>query len=130
MGEHGRHHPAAATLPRLWTVIQVSTKVIEFLRRFPDCGLLGKTVAARAFEKSLLKRRHQMALHPDHRWAYGKNPVPLDGGADGSRKRNTSPGERAAAAAMELIPDATEEYTIPALSPALTVHLPMKQQLQ
>ena len=71
---------------------EVSTnQVIEFLRRFPDSGL-SETVKARAFEKSLLKRRHKMALQPDHRWVYGKNPVPLDGGADGSRRRNTRNG--------------------------------------
>ena len=71
---------------------EVSTnQVIEFLRHFPDSGLSG-TVEARAFEKSLLKRRHKMSLHPDHRWVYGNNPVPLDGGADGSRRRNTRNG--------------------------------------
>ena len=71
---------------------EVSTnQVIEFLRRFPDSGL-SETVEARAFEKSLQKRRHKMLRHPDHRWVYGKNPVPLDGGADGSRRRKTHNG--------------------------------------
>jgi hypothetical protein len=123
---------------------EVSTnQVIEFLRRFPDSGL-SETVEARAFEKSLLKRRYkrrctrtiagcmariqclwmgvQMAVEDEtHVTAWHHLQVQFalahhcgaTAGADcGALTRAISPGERAAAA-MEPIPEATEETTTP-----------------
>ena len=103
-----------------------TNEVIEFLRRFPDCGLSGKNVEARAFEKSLQKRRHKMVLYPDHRWVYGKTPVPVDGGADGTRKRKMSNNVASPTGAV----CSTAVSVAVALRPALTVGGRGAQSLQ